>query len=839
MSLKPVPGRMPGPYAPNAYIPTATHGWVHANSWYASVPFNSAPPPAPAGMNPQMWANGQWQPNPYFRPPQGMTQPPNSYQMWAPHPGWGAAAGGQNNNPYKRIPNPGDASYWATKLSDNPLMLENMHIKDDTPAEERHRKDSSNGVPHTPWVWVPKELSSDTSKSAENTGASGSRVGQGGQAQQHQQRDPPPSAYRREGHDHSRSNSSSTNAYVPPATALESSSQSRHYQYDASRASASTHNNSTPSSAPPGVSTYSAYYQQQQQQRQQHQHQPQQQQQQFQQRQPQYQQQQPQPQYQQDAHRPTDRYPVSPQAQPDHNQHQRRRSRDVSPRPTHDSPQSYTARDHRGAPTVSSSASAAAAAAAASRQPEYEPRRSPGSTARDREQARDEAFSSRRELLPTFSPNIVRTPDHYHSSARLAGSDLERTPTRHPTTPTPGRVYPPGSVPTRSNSLNLGRQSSQGNITSANSSLGLIAFTEEPDSVLSPLIVPGEAPRESASSRTSRNPSPSRDGGYRHTSRNPSPSRGRDYRYSSRNPSPTRDDDSDRPLQKVRIRLDYSPDEYNHPVYRKTPHSRARTLSPDRERERERERERDERNEYARYRQTDATPQPSTRTPPAHTPPLGHYMRPSPESRSSGQPISRSQTYPVMSPPPPVTPQRSISPQRYSPSRGPSQTYPSPTYQQSGASMYMRTSPNPPAPAISGATSPLRHNPLPRPPQTHPYADNLLRGASSSASAAAAALAAQQHQNSPRRTVRYGYWNRRGDHLHIDPHGNRFVVYAPRHLANPEELRHYPSPTEGWRDHLGHIIKYDSTVKELDESLPRHGEPPTRPYQQFVTYVEV
>ena len=128
--MKPGPN-IPGPFSNTTYITTATHGWVPANSWFAAAPFNSAPPPVPAGVNPQLWMNGQWQPNPMFRPQPGMNQ--GSVQMWAPHPGWAAAVGqGQNQNqgnPFKRIPNPGDASYWATKLSDNPLGLENMHIR--------------------------------------------------------------------------------------------------------------------------------------------------------------------------------------------------------------------------------------------------------------------------------------------------------------------------------------------------------------------------------------------------------------------------------------------------------------------------------------------------------------------------------------------------------------------------------------------------------------------------------------------------------------------------------------------------------------------------------------
>ena len=48
--------------------------------------------------------------------------------LWAPHPSWGIPANAASNvNPYKRKPNPGDAEYWATKLTANPLGLENMY----------------------------------------------------------------------------------------------------------------------------------------------------------------------------------------------------------------------------------------------------------------------------------------------------------------------------------------------------------------------------------------------------------------------------------------------------------------------------------------------------------------------------------------------------------------------------------------------------------------------------------------------------------------------------------------------------------------------------------------
>ena len=60
--------------------------------------------------------------------------------------------------------------------------------------------------------------------------------------------------------------------------------------------------------------------------------------------------------------------------------------------------------------------------------------------------------------------------------------------------------------------------------------------------------------------------------------------------------------------------------------------------------------------------------------------------------------------------------------------------------------------------------------------------------------------------------------------------GERFIVYAPRSLANPEDLRQYPAPTEGWSDYRGDFIKYDPKVPELLDSLPVQGEAPKRPY---------
>jgi hypothetical protein len=63
--------------------------------------------------------------------------------------------------------------------------------------------------------------------------------------------------------------------------------------------------------------------------------------------------------------------------------------------------------------------------------------------------------------------------------------------------------------------------------------------------------------------------------------------------------------------------------------------------------------------------------------------------------------------------------------------------------------------------------------------------------------------------------VRKGYWNSRGDHLTEDM---KFIVYVPHSEANPAELRGYPKPTEGFRDHRGIFIPYDPKLPEMKTS---------------------
>ncbi|KAH8097030.1 hypothetical protein BXZ70DRAFT_306155 [Cristinia sonorae] len=98
----------------------------------------------------------------------------------------------------------------------------------------------------------------------------------------------------------------------------------------------------------------------------------------------------------------------------------------------------------------------------------------------------------------------------------------------------------------------------------------------------------------------------------------------------------------------------------------------------------------------------------------------------------------------------------------------------------------------------------------------------------------------ERERERDRMPTRRGFWNKRGDYLmlldHVKGGSDRFIVYAPSHLANPPELQDYPSPTVGFMNHHGKFVKYDPTIPELPQSLPVHGQPPVQPYESFVRY---
>lgn len=77
-----------------------------------------------------------------------------------------------------------------------------------------------------------------------------------------------------------------------------------------------------------------------------------------------------------------------------------------------------------------------------------------------------------------------------------------------------------------------------------------------------------------------------------------------------------------------------------------------------------------------------------------------------------------------------------------------------------------------------------------------------------------------------------GFWNRRGDHLTPDGH----VVYAPPQLSHPPDLKSYPRTKDGYMNHEGAFMKQSRNWTELQDSLPRFGRPPVKPYESFVVY---
>ena len=126
---------------------TAPAGWP--GTWPPAAP--SGPPPVPRGVDPRTWLGGQWQPNPMFRPNPAVQNPAIVAPAWAPHPSWGAAAA--NFNPYKRVPNPGNAEYWATEITNNTLGMENMipYVRPSQPEYVRCSHRCMYGVGERSW----------------------------------------------------------------------------------------------------------------------------------------------------------------------------------------------------------------------------------------------------------------------------------------------------------------------------------------------------------------------------------------------------------------------------------------------------------------------------------------------------------------------------------------------------------------------------------------------------------------------------------------------------------------------------------------------------------------
>lgn len=86
----------------------------------------------------------------------------------------------------------------------------------------------------------------------------------------------------------------------------------------------------------------------------------------------------------------------------------------------------------------------------------------------------------------------------------------------------------------------------------------------------------------------------------------------------------------------------------------------------------------------------------------------------------------------------------------------------------------------------------------------------------------------------PKEKIRQGFWNQRGDFLTAD----EFIVYAPPDRRYPEELKAYPPPGIGFRDHNMEFILH-SPIPELPESIPMAGSSPEQPYDSVSLHVHV
>lgn len=150
--------------APHAYATAPVSATVATNGWPTGIhnvnPYNMAAmaynpsvaypglpaPPAPPGVNLQHWQNGRWAYNVpqqsqqvYNAKPTGpaavaaaasaalaATYPPPTMVGWTVPASWGVPA--QYYHPSALPQKQRDPSYWNTQLTDNGLMLENMHI---------------------------------------------------------------------------------------------------------------------------------------------------------------------------------------------------------------------------------------------------------------------------------------------------------------------------------------------------------------------------------------------------------------------------------------------------------------------------------------------------------------------------------------------------------------------------------------------------------------------------------------------------------------------------------------------------------------------------------------
>ncbi|KAF5380157.1 hypothetical protein D9615_006140 [Tricholomella constricta] len=457
--------------------------------------------------------------------------------------------------------------------------------------------------------------------------------------------------------------------------------------------------------------------------------------------------------------------------------------------------------------------------------------------------ADQEGFTAYRELKPTFSPKIIRTPNHYHSRSSSSSTSSSREQSQGSVDSLSGRMDRMNTSDVSSSSHNpaaLTRHSSMPAIYSNPNqqvpSISGATLVDEPASILSPLIIPAITPRPSSTrtlGRGSTYPDINAQPALGTIAENPPPTEQTPRRKSSQRKSPS--DICTRSASPSR-------GSFRNPPSHRTD-SYPRSASPSRDASRQRSgsqhtlsnthaQEAPPRSSIQQHTPPDAYPARQPPSPQGTTRrPIDIYAAPSPAPR-------RSQSYSQHST---STSVRYASPARRPPSResspphatNPHYTPPRDANTNPGASTSNHS---------SSYTYP--HNPLPEPPRqyTPPRAANHPAPPTSPRTY-------EEPRPDPIKLVnkytpmppppgamkrwrRVGYWNRRGDHCTKEG----YIVYAPPDKTYPDDLKDYPEDGVGYENGFGHIGLFDPKRPELPESLPRHGQPPVRPYNEFVKF---
>ena len=407
-------------------------------------------------------------------------------------------------------------------------------------------------------------------------------------------------------------------------------------------------------------------------------------------------------------------------------------------------------------------------------------------------------FTSKIELQTTFSPKIVRIPDHYRH---------ERSDPSSP--PTPSRSSrsstTDSSLSSRMSSLSLNSISTSSSISrhssmppsllgsTADMTVPMLAeqISAEPDSMLSPLILSSTPVIPSSNLRSVRNHhthpiigpalDPIPEAPPLHQDRNGTMKEQR------------KEDKRHRPQQSASLG---SIPTSSRPKIHQT--SSYPQISPQTSR-------------IGSRHTTTTFIEPSTATTANVYPTSSHIAQPNPNALVSVSSLTQSS---------PTTPSpRSIAPSRSSSPRSRKSSQPSPD-DLSGKPLHQPSPDQPQTTSLAPPTSTTRlHSPSPNPRQPSTRKKIEI-----------------PRQMSPPPSysvvVRHGYWNRRGDHLLPDGH----IVLAPEDKAYPRDLHTYPAEKEGYMDHNGQWVRWVNR-RVLPESIPRQGKEPEYPWEKFVVWV--